>query len=89
MSSSAHVLSLYRNFIRFGNRFQSYNFKDYTIRRARDAFHENKLETDPSKITQFIRKAEHDLEVVKRQAAISTLYATGDRLVIEKAPRRH
>ncbi|KAI7861957.1 hypothetical protein BDF14DRAFT_1862112 [Spinellus fusiger] len=80
----AHTLSLYRQFIRHGKKFQSYNFKEYTLRRSHDAFHLHKAETDPHKITALLEKAEHDLAAVKRQAAISTLYATGSKLVIEK-----
>ncbi|KAI9305346.1 hypothetical protein BJ944DRAFT_265363 [Cunninghamella echinulata] len=79
-----HVLSLYRDFLRHGNKFASYNFKTYTIRRSRDAFRAHQNETDPSVISQLISKAEHDLNVVKRQAAISNLYTSGEHLVVEK-----
>ncbi|KAI8997822.1 hypothetical protein BDB01DRAFT_58719 [Pilobolus umbonatus] len=81
--TSHKVLSLYRNFIRHGNRFATYNFRDYALRRSRDAFRANMSETSPEKISSFIAKAEHDLAIVKRQAAISQMYATGQPLVIE------
>ncbi|KAG0015194.1 hypothetical protein BGZ80_009994 [Entomortierella chlamydospora] len=59
-----------------------YNFRDYAIRRTRDAFHAAKNETDPEKIEALIHKAQQQLEVVKRQALISQLYS-GEKLVLE------
>lgn len=86
MSTSTKVLSLYRNFIRHGNKFSSYNFRDYTLRRSRDAFRSNMNETSSDKIASFITKAEQELAVVKRQAAISQMYTNGEHLVVE-APK--
>ncbi|KAI9356921.1 hypothetical protein BD770DRAFT_389576 [Pilaira anomala] len=86
MSSNTKVLSLYRNFIRHGHKFSSYNFRDYTVRRSRDAFRANMNETSPDKISAAIAKAEQELAVVKRQAAISQMYTTGEHLVVE-APK--
>ncbi|KAI8376359.1 uncharacterized protein BYT42DRAFT_498190 [Radiomyces spectabilis] len=83
-AARTHVLSLYRNFLRYGNKFASYNFRDYAIRRSRDAFRAHQNETNPDKINQLIQKAETELQVVKRQATISQLYTRGDRLVVEK-----
>jgi hypothetical protein len=87
-ASSTKVLSLYRNFIRHGHKFSSYNFKDYTIRRSRDAFRANMTETSPEKIAACIAKAEEELAVVKRQAAISQMYTKGEHLVVE-SPKQH
>ncbi|KAI8388909.1 uncharacterized protein BYT42DRAFT_491154 [Radiomyces spectabilis] len=87
MAASAtrtQVLSLYREFLRYGNQFSSYNFRDYAIRRSRDAFRSQINETNPEKITECIQKAKKELEMVRRQATISSLYSRGDRLVIEK-----
>lgn len=86
--TSAKVLSLYRNFIRHGNKFAAYNFRDYTLRRSRDAFRANMNETAPEKIAAFIEKAENELLVVKRQAAISQMYTKGEHLVVE-TPKKH
>lgn len=87
-STSPKVLSLYRSFIRHGNKFAAYNFRDYTLRRSRDAFRANMNETSPEKIAAFIEKAETDLAVVRRQAAISQMYSTGEHLVVE-TPKKH
>ncbi|KAG2211603.1 uncharacterized protein EV154DRAFT_513457 [Mucor mucedo] len=85
-ATSTKVLSLYRNFIRHGHKFSSYNFRDYTVRRSRDAFRSNMTETSKDKIASFIAKAEQDLAIVKRQAAISQMYTNGEHLVVE-APK--
>ncbi|KAI8353649.1 hypothetical protein EDC96DRAFT_517166 [Choanephora cucurbitarum] len=87
MASSQQVLSLYRDFIRYGKKFAAYNFRDYTLRRSRDAFRANMNETSPEKIEFFIEKAKRELDVVKRQAIISQMYTKGDHLVVE-VPRR-
>ncbi|KAI9310084.1 hypothetical protein BX666DRAFT_1870976 [Dichotomocladium elegans] len=84
-ATHAHVLSLYRSFLRSGKQFASYNFREYTLRRSRDAFRAHASETDPEKIAALIDKATKDLEVVKRQALISILYSSGDKLVIENS----
>ncbi|CAO3598061.1 unnamed protein product [Absidia cylindrospora] len=79
------ALSLYRDLLRHGNKFSSYNFRAYAIRRSKDAFRSNQNEVDPSAIAQLLKKGESELQVVKRQAAISNLYTTGDHLVVENS----
>lgn len=79
----SEVLALYRDFMRYGRKFPTYNFRDYTIRRARDAFKAHAGETDPDKIQALIQKAKQDLEVVKRQVIVGSLYTHGQKLVVE------
>ncbi|KAI9249460.1 hypothetical protein BDA99DRAFT_523866 [Phascolomyces articulosus] len=88
-ASRAQVLSLYRDFMRYGNKLAAYNFRSYAIRRSRDGFRAHANESDATKIASLINKAKQDLEMVKRQAIISSLYTSGQKLVIEKpvAPR--
>ncbi|KAI8981866.1 hypothetical protein BDF20DRAFT_817350 [Mycotypha africana] len=88
-ATSQKVLSLYRQFIRHGNKFATYNFREYTLRRSHDAFRANMKETSPEKISEFIAKAENDLAVVKRQSAISQMFSSGDPLVVEAGPKIH
>ncbi|KAI8098813.1 uncharacterized protein BX664DRAFT_319653 [Halteromyces radiatus] len=89
-NTRTQVLSLYRDLLRHGNKFSSYNFRAYAIRRSKDAFRAHQNESDPAIINQLLKKGEHDLAVVKRQAAISNLYTTGDHLVIENTVKpRH
>lgn len=89
-TTRSQALSLYRDLLRHGNKFSSYNFRAYAIRRSKDSFRAHQNETDPAVIAQLLKKGENDLQVIKRQAAISNLYTTGDHLVVEKSVKpRH
>ncbi|OTA80840.1 hypothetical protein M434DRAFT_85985 [Hypoxylon sp. CO27-5] len=74
--------SLYRQLLRQGEQFQSYNFREYAKRRTRDAFREHVNEQDPREIQSLIQKGLKELQVMKRQTVISKFYQL-DRLVVE------
>ncbi|AEO65063.1 uncharacterized protein THITE_2111645 [Thermothielavioides terrestris NRRL 8126] len=80
--SAQKVLSLYRQLLRQGNQFASYNFREYAKRRTRDAFRENKNVEDPRRIQELMQKGLRDLQMMKRQTVISQFYQL-DRLVVE------
>ncbi|XP_065523498.1 LYR motif-containing protein 4 isoform X2 [Lathamus discolor] len=78
-SSRAQVLRLYRALLRESQRFSSYNYRTYAIRRIRDAFRENKNIKDSGKIEELVNKAKANLEVIHRQvfswrALISSIF---------------
>lgn len=54
-----------RNLLRHSNRFAAYNFREYYKRRTREAFRENKLETDRNKINELLVRGQKDLNVLK------------------------
>lgn len=89
---SAHTLakdslSLYRNLLRHGSRLASYNFREYALRRTRDAFRANQNIEDLREAQVLLQKGYKDLEILKRQSTISQMY-TSDRLVVEEyAPK--
>lgn len=83
MASNREVLQLYRQMLRMGKSFSSYNYRMYAIRRIKDAFRENKDITDPEKRKSLILKAQDNLEVMKRQVFLGQMYRHA-RLVIEK-----
>ncbi|EHK17175.1 uncharacterized protein TRIVIDRAFT_41665 [Trichoderma virens Gv29-8] len=74
--------SLYRQLLRQGNEFSSYNFREYAKRRTRDAFRENAAVEDPRKIQELIQKGLKELQTMKRQTVIGQFYKL-DRLVVE------
>ncbi|CAZ80641.1 unnamed protein product [Tuber melanosporum] len=74
--------SLYRNLLRFSDRFSSYNFREYARRRTRDVFREHKNVEDPRKIQELMQKGLKELQVLKRQTMISQFFQM-DRLVVE------
>jgi LYR motif-containing protein 4 len=77
------VLKLYRALLRHGGRFADYNFREYALRRTREDFRAAMHETEPKAIKQFYYDGLNNLAVVKRQAAISQMFAA-DPLVIER-----
>ncbi|XP_071784638.1 LYR motif-containing protein 4-like [Asterias amurensis] len=77
------VLTLYRQMLKESRKFTGYNYREYALRRTKDAFKENKTLTDEVEIKAFIKKAEKNLEIIKRQVALSQLY-TDPKLVIEE-----
>ncbi|XP_032238838.2 LYR motif-containing protein 4 [Nematostella vectensis] len=82
MAARPKILQLYRQLLREGQKFTNYNYRLHAIRRTRDAFKSNKNITDEASINKFIAEAEWNLEVIKRQAALSQMYGH-DKLVIE------
>ncbi|KAF9425548.1 LYR motif-containing protein 4 [Podila epigama] len=91
-ATRSQVLALYRSLLHHSSKFAAYNFRDYAVRRTRDAFHAAKNEQDPTKIQALIADAEKQLQIVKRQSLISQLYS-GEKLVVEtkhqKVLRKH
>ncbi|XP_069114111.1 LYR motif-containing protein 4-like [Argopecten irradians] len=81
-ASRGKVISLYKSILKECNKFNTYNYRTYAVRRTRDAFREHKNETDPSVISKLVTKAESNLEMVKRQVLIGQMYGEGN-LVIE------
>ncbi|KAI1417144.1 hypothetical protein F5Y13DRAFT_152079 [Hypoxylon sp. FL1857] len=74
--------SLYRQLLRQGEQFQSYNFREYAKRRTRDAFREHVNAQNPREIQTLIQKGLKELQMMKRQTVISKFYQI-DRLVVE------
>ncbi|XP_078365377.1 LYR motif-containing protein 4-like [Oculina patagonica] len=84
MASSREILQLYRQMLRVGKSFTSYNYRMYATRRIKDAFRENKDISDPEKVKTLVKKAEDSLEIMKRQVSLGNMYRH-NKLVIEKA----
>ncbi|CAN8100613.1 unnamed protein product [Discula destructiva] len=80
--SPHQVRSLYRQLLRQGEQFASYNFREYAKRRTRDAFRENKAVDDPRQIQELVQKGLKELQMMKRQTVVSQFYQL-DRLVVE------
>ncbi|XP_013410929.1 LYR motif-containing protein 4-like [Lingula anatina] len=83
METRRMVLGLYKQLLRESAKFPAYNYRLYALRRTKDAFKDNKMETNPEKIQELIGKAQKNLEIIKRQVTIERLY-TDTKLVIEK-----
>lgn len=65
---------LYKALLRHGSRFTDYNFREYTLRRTRDAFRANMRENDPQVVNKLYYDGLNNLAIVKRQTAISQMF---------------
>ncbi|KAM7441262.1 LYR motif-containing protein 4 [Porites harrisoni] len=83
MASRSEVLQLYRQMLRIGRSFTSYNYRMYATRRIRDAFRENRDISDPDVIKSLMKKGQDNLEMMKRQVSLGQMYRH-TKLVIEK-----
>ncbi|KAK9447584.1 uncharacterized protein V1518DRAFT_407107 [Limtongia smithiae] len=89
-SHGTHVpatLALYRSMLRTSRLFSDYNFREYALRRTRDAFRAHRDAADPRAVETFLNEAESQLALLKRQTTISQMYQS-QKLVVE-TPRRH
>ncbi|KAK1494269.1 complex 1 protein [Colletotrichum cuscutae] len=74
--------SLYRQLLKTGEQFATYNFREYAKRRTRDAFREHQKVEDPRQVQELIQKGIKELEKLKRQTIVNQFYKF-DRLVVE------
>jgi hypothetical protein len=74
MSQRQSTLRLYKQMLRESSKFNTYNFKEFALRRTREDFRRNMHETDSGKISALIQKAQESLELIKRQATLSQMF---------------
>ncbi|KAL6649607.1 hypothetical protein ACP70R_013831 [Stipagrostis hirtigluma subsp. patula] len=79
----AEVLSLFRSLLRTARQFSDYNIREYTRRRAADAFRENRALADAPAAAAAFANGKKQLEVAKRQAVVYSLYAPKAKSVME------
>ncbi|GJN08422.1 hypothetical protein PR202_ga26335 [Eleusine coracana subsp. coracana] len=72
----SEVLSLFRSFLRTSRQFSDYNIREYTRRRAADAFRENRALADAPTAAAAFAEGKKQLEVAKRQAKNTMFHAT-------------
>ncbi|KTW29809.1 hypothetical protein T552_01014 [Pneumocystis carinii B80] len=80
--SRDQVISLYRSLLRNAKGLENYGFREYAIRRTKDAFQQHKNETDKKKIQELYEKGLRDLRVLRRQSLIHFMYPS-EKLVVE------
>ncbi|XP_062216160.1 uncharacterized protein LOC133916490 [Phragmites australis] len=79
----AEVLSLLRSLLRSARQFSDYNIREYTRRRAADAFRENRALADAPAAAAAFAEGKKQLEVAKRQAVVYSLYAPKAKSIME------
>ncbi|QIW99299.1 hypothetical protein AMS68_004817 [Peltaster fructicola] len=80
--SAIEARSLYRSLLRQGKQFANYNFRDYTIRRTKDAFRAAEKETDERRRQDLMQNGLKELQMLKRQTVVSQFFQL-DKLVVE------
>uniref|UniRef100_A0A8C4RKR6 LYR motif containing 4 n=1 Tax=Erpetoichthys calabaricus TaxID=27687 RepID=A0A8C4RKR6_ERPCA len=69
-ASRVQVLSLYKAMLNASQKFPSYNYRTYAIRKVRDAFREKKHVKDPKTIEDLVDKARENLAIIQRQVGL-------------------
>ncbi|ELU18410.1 hypothetical protein CAPTEDRAFT_137756 [Capitella teleta] len=82
MPSRSLVLSLYKQMLRESEKFSSYNIKSYALRRTKDAFRQNKTNSDMEQISCLLKQGEHELNLIKRQVSDSFTLNPRSELVV-------
>jgi hypothetical protein len=73
--------------LRESQSFTSYNYREYALRRIRDAFKENKSVTDTTVIDALITKADQTVGLIQRQTLMGRMYSQ-PKLVLEQIKER-
>ncbi|XAR50000.1 hypothetical protein NMG60_11004199 [Bertholletia excelsa] len=79
----SQVLSLFRSLLRTARKFPDYNIREYTKRRAGDAFRHNRDLSDRSAIAAAFSDGKSQLEVADRQTVVYSLYTPKVKNIIE------
>ncbi|RVE49722.1 hypothetical protein evm_005592 [Chilo suppressalis] len=80
--SKMQILSLYKLLMKESQKFPNYNFRNYALRRVRDAFKTNKSLADQKIIKKEYETGKVNLDIIRRQVAIGNMYST-EKLIIE------
>jgi hypothetical protein len=74
MVSRNQILSLYHSLLKNAHKFHNYNFREFAKRRIIREFRMNRSVTDSKIVDEKYQSGLKELEVLKRQVIISSLY---------------
>ncbi|CAD6195832.1 unnamed protein product [Caenorhabditis auriculariae] len=77
-------VNLYKQLQREAKKFPQYNYRVFAQRRVREYFEVNKSQTDTQKLETLYKEGLRNLESIKRQVAIGTLYPHQQTVVEQK-----
>ncbi|GFW17187.1 LYR motif-containing protein 4 [Trichonephila clavipes] len=78
---SKQVLRLYKEMLREAEKFPSYMYRTYSLRRIKDAFREHKEESNLEKVDDLLTYAKANIEIIKRQVLIGSLYREPETVI--------
>eukprot|EP00249_Psilotum_nudum_P009198 c21773_g1_i1 orf=467-730(-) len=79
--TATEVRSLFRSLLREARKFSDYNIREYVKRRSKEGFRQ--LDIDPA---LAFSQGKEQLEVVKRQSVVYSIYAPRVKNVMEVVP---
>ncbi|VDP19941.1 unnamed protein product [Soboliphyme baturini] len=85
--SRAMWLRLYKDLISQASKFTEYSYRCFARRRVREYFLHYRHEKDPVLLEHLYAEGERNVELLKRQTVVNSLYP-GPKLVIEKQPQQ-
>ncbi|CAL8467311.1 g6848 [Coccomyxa elongata] len=74
---------MYRSFLKHGAKFPNYNIREYVRRKAKEGFRAHREETDAQKLSGLLQDAKQELEVVKRQSLVYSMYARKQKSIMD------
>ena len=78
--SKAAILQLYRATRKDASHFKNYNFREYFLRNTRRKF-EAAASLNQEQLAAFIKEAEKEALVIKRQAIVNSLYDEDNSII--------
>ncbi|TMW59281.1 hypothetical protein Poli38472_004350 [Pythium oligandrum] len=86
MATKQTVLRLYKDMLRDAARVESYNYRNYAVRRVREEFRKNKaLSAGSAEQQQALAFAKEQAGVLHRQMVITKLYPPQTKSIMEQA----
>ncbi|TWW70594.1 LYR motif-containing protein 4A [Takifugu flavidus] len=70
-STRSQVISLYKLLLTESKKFPSYNYRNYAVRRVRDAFRANRTIGDPTTVERLITEGQQTLALIQRQSELA------------------
>ncbi|XP_056868644.1 LYR motif-containing protein 4 [Takifugu flavidus] len=80
-STRSQVISLYKLLLTESKKFPSYNYRNYAVRRVRDAFRANRTIGDPTTVERLITEGQQTLALIQRQVSIGRMFASQKTVV--------
>jgi len=74
-------LTLYRRLLKAGNKFSSYNFREYAKRRIREEFRNKHYVSSKEQIEDLLKFGQEQLKMLERQSIINSIYANDDLII--------
>lgn len=84
MTESRQILQLYRLFLKSAMKFSNYNFKEFAKRKVRYEFRQNQTLADKASIEQKYQYGTQQLEILRRQVLISSLYPEAPSVISQR-----